>query len=97
MLKLNLMPLSDIKHHPNECVDVLAVVDKVDDISEVTARATQQLLKKRNVTLVDQSCTAVTMTLWANQASSFGSENTGRILAIKGASVREFNGNHTSI
>jgi len=89
---LNLIPLADIKHHQNECVDVLAVVDKVEEVGEVTARTTQQQLKKRNVVLLDQSQTAVTMTLWNEQALSFTDENVGRIFAIKGASVREFNG-----
>lgn len=90
--KLNCIPLIDIKNHPNECVDVLAIVDKVGDISTVKVRATQADLSKRDVTLIDESCTQIQFTLWGDSVDKITSDNIGHVFGIKGASVREFNG-----
>lgn len=92
VVKLNAMRLLDIKHHANECVDVLAIIDKVDEIGSVTAKATQQQLSRRNVTLIDMSCTQVVMTLWGNDVDKITPDQVGQVIGVKGAPVREFNG-----
>lgn len=86
------IPLLDIKNHPNECVDLLAIIDKVDEISSVIAKATQKNLRLRNVTLIDDSCTQVKLTLWENDMDKITPDMTGSIIGIKGAPVREYNG-----
>jgi len=70
----------------------LVIIDKVDEISSVTAKATQQPLQRRNVTIIDRSCTQVVMTLWGNDVDKITPDQIGQVVGIKGASVREFNG-----
>lgn len=91
--KLNCIPLIDVKHHANECVDVLVVVDKVDDIVNVTIKSTQKIVPRRNVTLIDDSCAQVQFTLWNDHVDKITPESLGNVFGIKGASVREYNGN----
>jgi len=42
---------------------------------------------------VDQSGTEVVYTLWGESASGFDKNNVGKVVVVKAASVREFNGN----
>lgn len=91
-VKLNNVPLVDIKNHENECVDVLAIIDKVGEIASVTTKTTQQQLQRRNVTLIDTSCTKVLITLWRDDVKKITPEQIGQVIGIKGASVREFKG-----
>jgi replication factor A1 len=95
--KLNTISLLDIKNHSNLCVDVLAAIDKVEDITTVLTKKDQKNLSKRNVTLIDDSCTQVQLTLWDNAVNKITPENIGEIFGFKGLSVREFNGNRLYI
>jgi replication factor A1 len=47
---------------------------------------------KRDLTLVDQSGTAVKLTLWGNQAENFNGHG-NPILALKGLRVSDYGGN----
>ncbi|CAD5235169.1 unnamed protein product [Bursaphelenchus xylophilus] len=89
-IKLNPIPLSDIKMHANECVDLVGVIDTVDEVSTVNAKD-GRTLHKRNVGLIDDSKTQVQLTLWEDDAHSFDYQP-GEVVCVKGASVREFNG-----
>ncbi|XP_012542011.1 replication protein A 70 kDa DNA-binding subunit [Monomorium pharaonis] len=91
-LQFNFSPISQIENkEKNDILDVLGVVTTVNDIQHITARSTGRELVKRDISIVDDSGTMVTVTLWGKQAEDFdGSDNT--ILAIKGARVGEFNG-----
>lgn len=89
---MNLIPLIDVKDHANQMVDVMAVIDKVEEVATVVSRTTQQPLRRRNVTLIDESCTQVVLTMWNDQVDKFTEENIGEVWGVKGASVREFNG-----
>lgn len=51
-----------IKHH--QILDVVGVCKSAADLQELTARNTGKLLKKREVTLVDNSGGAVSTKLW---------------------------------
>lgn len=65
---------------------------------------------KRDITLIDETATQVVMTLWGEQvfifyeiqtssfqAKDFDDEGVGHAIGIKGALVREFNGNMVEI
>jgi len=73
-------------------VDVLAVIDRASDLTQVTTRADQKQLDKREIFLVDESNTEVSVTLWGEQAKEFDKNNVGQVVGIKGANVKEFNG-----
>ncbi|CAK5063340.1 unnamed protein product [Meloidogyne enterolobii] len=91
--KLRLKPvhLVNIPQHANECVDVQAVVERVGEPTQVMSRKDQRLLDKREVFLVDKSGTEICLTLWNEMVQSFEVEP-GKVIGIKGAVVREFNG-----
>ena len=47
---------------------------------------------KRDISLVDRSGTEVIMTLWGEQAETLDASHIGEVIALKGATVKEFNG-----
>ncbi|XP_045448079.1 replication protein A 70 kDa DNA-binding subunit [Melitaea cinxia] len=91
-IKYDFIPISDIADKsPETIVDTIGVCKGASELQELTARNTGRLLKKREVTLVDQSGAAITLTLWGNEAETFDA-STNPIIAVKGARLAEFNG-----
>lgn len=75
----------------NGTVDVIGVCKECTECISLTSRNTNRELKKREVTLVDQSNGAVALTLWGNEAENFdGSSNP--VIVVRGAKVNEFGG-----
>lgn len=74
----------------NTMIDVIGVCKQIGDVQTLTARSTGKELKKRDIVLVDQSKSAITLTLWGNDAEAFDSSND--IVAVKGARITEFGG-----
>jgi ssDNA-binding replication factor A large subunit len=58
----------------------------------VLSRKDQQQLTKRDIFLMDKSATEIRYTLWGEDAMNFSVQQ-GIVIGIKGALVREFNGN----
>ncbi|KAI4471655.1 replication factor a 1 rfa1 [Holotrichia oblita] len=72
-------------------VDVIGVCKAVSDLQTFQARSTGRELKKKELTLVDHTDNAISVTLWGQEAENFdGTSNP--IIAIKGAKVGEFGG-----
>ncbi|XP_041979266.1 replication protein A 70 kDa DNA-binding subunit [Aricia agestis] len=90
-IKFEFMPINEIANkNPDTLLDVIGVCKMAADVQELTARSTGKLLKKREVTLVDSSGGAISLTLWGNDAEKFdGSSNP--VVAAKGARLTEFN------
>ncbi|KAJ2385120.1 Replication factor A protein 1, partial [Coemansia sp. RSA 2603] len=84
------------KFEKNHVIDVLAVVRGVGDITEITAKADQRKMLKRELTLVDQSGYQVRMTLWGNEAETF-TVSGEPVMAFKGARVGDFGGRTLSL
>lgn len=63
-------------------------------MNKFTARTTNRELTKRDVTLIDNSNAAVTLTLWGQEAEDFNHSN-HPIVLVKGARINEFNGGKT--
>ncbi|XP_012256946.2 replication protein A 70 kDa DNA-binding subunit [Athalia rosae] len=78
----------------NGIIDVLGVCKSCTDVTTLLSKATRKELKKRDVNLIDESSTMVTLTLWGTQAEEFDG-TTNPIVAIKGARIAEFNGGKT--
>ncbi|XP_065346142.1 replication protein A 70 kDa DNA-binding subunit [Cloeon dipterum] len=72
-------------------VDIVAVCQATSDCQTLMSRATQKELKKRDITLVDDSKHAITLTLWGEQAQNFDG-STNPVVAIRNALVKEFQG-----
>ncbi|KAI8800927.1 hypothetical protein BJ742DRAFT_49410 [Cladochytrium replicatum] len=76
-------------------IDVIGVVKDVGDINEIVTRA-QKPIKKRDLTIVDDSEFQVRLTLWGNQAESFdGTDHP--IVCVKGAKVGDYGGRSLSL
>lgn len=71
--------------------DVIGVCKDVGELQQFTAKASGRELKKRDVTLVDNSNAAVNVTLWGNDAEAFNDFGQP-VLLIKSGKINEFNG-----
>ncbi|CAH1992742.1 unnamed protein product [Acanthoscelides obtectus] len=75
----------------NSLIDIVGVVKDVGDIQNLQSRTTGRELKKRDVTLIDQSNTAVSLTLWGAEAENFDGTN-NPVVVLKGARISEYGG-----
>lgn len=75
---------------------MIGIVQDNGVVSEITAKATQKQIKKRELTLVDRSQYACRVTLWGKQAESWNEVDNG-IVAIKAAKVGDFGGRSLSV
>ncbi|XP_015379550.1 PREDICTED: replication protein A 70 kDa DNA-binding subunit [Diuraphis noxia] len=91
-LKFNFVPLSQVKDvDVDGIVDVIGVCHTVGELTMLMSKTTRKELKKRDVTIVDQSQSSVTITLWDTQAEDFDG-SLQPVIAIKGSRIREFMG-----
>ncbi|WFD35331.1 Replication factor A protein 1 [Malassezia cuniculi] len=85
---------------PNQTTDVIAILDSYSEVSEITSKATQRQVKKRELTLIDSSNTSVRLTLWGQQAENFEQSIAGDpkpVIAFKGVKVSDFGGRSLSM
>lgn len=91
-LKFNFIQLSEVKNvEIDGIVDVIGVCQTAGDVVNLVSKTTRKELKKRDVTLVDQSLSSITITLWDTQAEEFDA-SLQPVIAIKGSRIREFMG-----
>ncbi|XP_054276816.1 replication protein A 70 kDa DNA-binding subunit-like [Macrosteles quadrilineatus] len=89
----NFVPLQKLADTPvDTIVDIVGVCQSANDVQTLFAKTTNRELKKREITLVDHTFTAVSVTLWGTQAEEFDA-STNRVVAIKGGRVSEYLGN----
>lgn len=94
-LKFNFTQLNKVKDTDvDNILDVIGVCQSAGDIVNLVSKTTQKELKKRDVTLVDQSMSSVVFTLWDTQAEEFDG-SLQPVVAIKGCRIREFMGSKT--
>jgi replication factor A1 len=95
-LQFDFSPISQVENkEKNELIDVLGVVTTFTDVQQLIQRSSGRELLKRDVNIVDDSGTMVSVTLWGKQAEDFvGSDDSSNnvIIAIKNARIGEFNG-----
>jgi len=91
-LKFNFVPLNQVKDvDVDGIVDVIGVCQTAGELTMLMSKTTRKELKKRDVTIVDQSLSSVTITLWDTQAEDFDG-SLQPVIAIKGSRIREFMG-----
>merc|ERR1719215_732842 len=88
---LDALPSTD----PNSIIDVVGVVKDVGTLTNLTSRAGKELTK-RDLTLVDESLTSVTCTLWAERAAGVDDSMLDTVVAIKGVRVGDYGGRSLS-
>ena len=74
--------------------DVLGVIIDNGSLDEITVKATSKQLKKRELTIADQSQATIKVTLWGKSAENWVDSEKG-IFAFKGCKVGEFGGGKT--
>lgn len=81
-------------------VDVIAIASDVGDVTAFTSKAGNEL-RKMEFTLTDQSNCSISVTAWGEKADELSSLLSSvpdpKIVAIKNASVGEFNGKNLSV
>ena len=81
-------------------IDVLGIIKEVGDVTQITSKATQRPITKRELTIVDMSGMSVRMTLWGRQAENFapaGEDGYAPLIAFKGVKVGDFGGRSLSM
>lgn len=96
-IKYNFVELSELMSlEPNSTCDVLGIVKDNGELSEITAKATQRQIKKRELSICDRSGYTVRVTLWGKTAESW-QDTDNQVFAFKGAKVGEFGGRTLSM
>lgn len=91
-MKFNFVPLNAVKDMDvDSMVDVIGVCQHASDVMSITAKTTKKELRKRDITLVDQSLCSLNVTLWDNHAEEFDG-SLQPVVALKGSKIREFMG-----
>lgn len=94
-LKFNFTQLNKVKDVDIDgVVDVIGICQTTGDLTNLISKTTRKELKKRDITLVDQSMSSMTITLWDTQAEEFDG-SLQPVIAIKGSRIREFMGSKT--
>jgi len=98
-IQYNFVSIGDLGNcSGDDIVDILGVVINIDDVTQITTRATNRQVSKRDVTLLDRSEKSIRATLWGDLAEKF-EEHVGNnpVLALKGVKVSEYGGRSLSI
>lgn len=91
-IKYDLVPISQVANlEPKAAVDCVGVCKEVGELQVFTSKTTNKEFKKRDLTLVDASDAAVTLTIWGDDAVNFDG-HVQPVILVKGARVNEFNG-----
>jgi replication factor A1 len=83
--------LSDVSAN-EDTVDVMVVVEKIGEISKVLVKVKNEEVSKRDIVLVDESCTSINLTVWDDKADKDFIGQIGDVIGIKHVKVKEFNG-----
>ena len=105
-IKFNFTPLNNLDGvEPKQTCDVIGIVEQVGEMNEITSKASQKPINKRELTLVDQSGMSVRLTLWGKTAETYGTPS-GQpgcgpedkpVIGFKGVSVSDFGGRSLSM
>lgn len=91
-IQYDFVPIPQIANmEAHAIIDVVGVCKDAGEINQFTAKASGRELKKRDVTLVDKSNTAVQLTLWGDDAVNFPA-SLNPVLVLKSVRVTEFGG-----
>lgn len=80
----------------NTVIDVLGIVKNVEEKREIVAKASGKPYDRRDITIVDESQTAINVGLWNKMARDF-SLDPGTPIAIRGCKINDFNGKQLSL
>ncbi|MCO5556037.1 hypothetical protein L7F22_009581 [Adiantum nelumboides] len=105
-IKFNFTALDSLDGvEPKQTCDVIGIVEQVGEMTEITSKASQKPISKRELTLVDQSEMSVRLTLWGRTAETYGTSagqpgcgsDDKPVIGFKGVSVSDFGGRSLSM
>ncbi|XP_015754913.1 PREDICTED: replication protein A 70 kDa DNA-binding subunit-like [Acropora digitifera] len=98
-IQYNFVSIGDLSNcNGNDIVDILGVVINIDEVSQITTRASNRQISKRDIMLLDRSEKSVRATLWGDYAEKFEDHNgKNPVLALKGVKVSEYGGRSLSV
>ncbi|OJA10202.1 hypothetical protein AZE42_05120 [Rhizopogon vesiculosus] len=97
MMKYSFVPLSSLEElQKDHTCDVIGIVKEVGPIGEITSKASNKTIPKRDLTIVDKSQYSVRLTLWGKQAEQFTADDLP-VVAFKGVKVGDFGGRSLSM
>ncbi|KAG2205081.1 hypothetical protein INT47_002175 [Mucor saturninus] len=96
-MNYDFVKVSDLeKYEKGTNIDIVGVVTEDLGLSEIVNKISGKPTNKRELTIVDESCKSVRMTLWDTVAEQFDSSN-NPVIACKGVRVNDFNGRTLSL
>jgi len=91
-LAFNFVPINQLEsQQANAVIDIIGVVKQVNDCTTIIGKQSQKEVKKRDITLVDESKVQVRLTMWGTDAENFDGTNSP-VVAFKGAKVSDWGG-----
>ncbi|XP_030369823.1 replication protein A 70 kDa DNA-binding subunit [Scaptodrosophila lebanonensis] len=94
-IKYDLVPISQVANMEDKtALDTIGICKEVGELQTFTSRTTNKEFRKRELTLVDMSNSAVTLTLWGDDAVNFDG-HVQPVILVKGARINVFNGGKT--
>lgn len=95
---INKMESFTIEDRGRRIVDVCGIIKSADtEITTLTSKTTGKDMFKRELIIVDNTKTQISLTLWGDTAKNFDhSQYVGEIVAVKGAQLGTFNGRSLS-
>ncbi|KAI8045324.1 replication protein A 70 kDa DNA-binding subunit [Drosophila gunungcola] len=91
-IKYNLIPISEVSGMENKAsVDTIGICKEVGEVQSFVSRSTNKEFTKRDITLVDMSNSAISLTLWGDEAVNFDG-HVQPVILVKGSRINEFNG-----
>ncbi|ODQ66035.1 replication factor-a protein [Nadsonia fulvescens var. elongata DSM 6958] len=95
--KFDFVNIADINNvDTNSNIDVIGVLKEYFDVTSTTSKTTGRSFDRRDIILADKSGYTVRGTIWGKTAQDFNQES-GTIIAIKGAKVSDFRGKNISV
>ena len=96
-VKFNLINIEDIQNvEKDSTIDTIGVLKDVGNTEQITSKTTGKPFDKRDLTIVDETCHSIRLTIWGNTATNFEVPE-GSVIAFKGARVSDFNGKSLSL
>jgi len=95
---INKMESFTIEERGRRIVDVCGIIKSADnETTTLTSKTTGKDMYKRELIIVDNTKTQISLTLWGDNAQNFDqSKYVGEIIAVKGAQLGTFNGRSLS-
>ncbi|KAI3388651.1 hypothetical protein SNEBB_005732 [Seison nebaliae] len=102
VISYDLKKLSDLKCGMKMC-DVVGIIKMVNESVRIISKQTGREIIKRDMLLVDETLTSISLTMWNRQAEELNETSQEKVIILKDCAISDFNGislsctNNTSV